>query len=129
MKFIANINGTRVYAIKSKIMSAIVDTLVRFSDGSWCDVSTGQVFGAGIRLEGGGHRQGRSIRSASRGNPVLDGIDDACVVTGKDNVVVRNGGVAARRVSESVIITGSGRVGVSHGSVTIVSGHRRRRGS
>jgi len=42
---LANINGVSIYSDKS--MSSIVNSKVTFSDGSWCDVSTGEVVNTG----------------------------------------------------------------------------------
>ncbi len=44
-KLIANINGKDVYS--DKLFSAIKGGRVEFEDGSWCDVSTGQVVNRG----------------------------------------------------------------------------------
>lgn len=45
MALIANVNGNPVYS--DKLMTAIVNTRVTFTDGSWCDVSTGEVQNVG----------------------------------------------------------------------------------
>jgi hypothetical protein len=42
---IANVNGKAVYSDKN--MTSIVNTRITFSDGSWCDVSTGEVVNKG----------------------------------------------------------------------------------
>lgn len=46
MQKIAIINGTSVYSDKGTAMS-IIGTQIRFPDGSWCDVSTGEVVNRG----------------------------------------------------------------------------------
>lgn len=45
MSLIANINGKPVYSDKQVI--SITNTRVTFSDGSWCDVSSGEIHNAG----------------------------------------------------------------------------------
>ena len=45
MVLIANVNGKPVYSDKQ--MAAVVNTRVTFTDGSWCDVSTGEVHNVG----------------------------------------------------------------------------------
>lgn len=45
MALIATVNGMPVYSDKQ--MASIVDTRVTFTDGSWCDVSTGKVHNVG----------------------------------------------------------------------------------
>lgn len=45
MKKIGTVNGVAVYS--DKAVASIMDTRVSFSDGSWCDVATGQVVNNG----------------------------------------------------------------------------------
>jgi len=45
MALIANVNGKPVYSDKQ--MAAVLDTRVTFADGSWCDISTGEVHNVG----------------------------------------------------------------------------------
>jgi hypothetical protein len=42
---VATVNGKNIYSDKNMI--AIIDSYIEFSDGSWCDVSTGQVVNLG----------------------------------------------------------------------------------
>lgn len=44
-KVVANVNGVDVYSDKQ--VSAIVNTRISFSDGSWCDVVTGEIENSG----------------------------------------------------------------------------------
>lgn len=45
MALIATVNGKQVYSDKE--MTAVINTRVTFTDGSWCDVSTGKVHNVG----------------------------------------------------------------------------------
>jgi hypothetical protein len=45
MESVATINGTRVYSDKQ--VSRVVNARVNFTDGSWCDVATGEVHNTG----------------------------------------------------------------------------------
>ncbi len=45
MREVANVNGIKVYSNKN--LSGVSNTRLSFSDGSWCDVSTGEVFNNG----------------------------------------------------------------------------------
>lgn len=45
MREVATVNGIKVYSNKN--LSGISNTRLTFSDGSWCDVSTGEVFNNG----------------------------------------------------------------------------------
>lgn len=45
LKLVAEINGQKVFSDKRP--TSIVNTRVTFSDGSWCDVATGQVVNQG----------------------------------------------------------------------------------
>lgn len=66
MALIATINGKPVYSDKQ--LAAVVNTRITFTDGSWCDVSTGQVhsFGSGF-INIGGSDTGSDAENISEG--------------------------------------------------------------
>src|SRR5215213_6652693 len=66
MALIATINGKQVFSDKQ--VARVVNTRVTFTDGSWCDVSTGEVNNAGSGfINIGGSDSSGDVKRVSEG--------------------------------------------------------------
>jgi len=66
MALIAKVNGKPVYSDKQ--MSGVVNARITFTDGSWCDVSTGEVHNAGSGyISIGGSDSGLNVKKVNEG--------------------------------------------------------------
>lgn len=69
MNEVIRLNGIPVYSDKS--IQSIDGTRVTFSDGSWCDVATGEVVNKGSRYMGSGLRSSILFSKEKRGSGTI----------------------------------------------------------
>ncbi len=145
MAIAATINGVKVFS--DKRVRQIVNTRVEFTDGSWCDVSTGQVVNRGRgEISIGSHPSNTPSETITKGPlrfqaSILDlrqltadasvephdGNDMEVTITGPENEVeaIRTGLQGQRLVVEGGSGSGSGGSSISvttRGSKTVISG-------
>lgn len=138
MALIANINGKPVYS--DKHMAAVVNTRVTFTDGSWCDVSTGEIHNNGSGyINIGGSDTGSEAEKITEGPKrvsasalevrsvgadiqvdVHSGNDIEYTVTGPADQVKA---IRANVQGNTLVIEGDGS-GSSSGGMTIIGGSR-----
>lgn len=134
MNLVTQINGVPIYSDKG--ISSIVNTRVTFTDGSWCDVATGDVVNRGpgsISLGTPGASSSQQHKTlgpnsymatavdvrgvlASLEVSVHDALSCEVTITGPESLVE---GISVKEQDGILVIEGSGG---SNGGVTIVSG-------
>lgn len=132
---IANINGKKVFS--DKRVAAIINTRITFTDGSWCDVATGEVVnkGAGYINIGSPEESGSKKefnQTFSARNLTVDNLFGADLNVQPYNgneVVVKITGpetavndIEVKQKGDTVVIKGKESEGGNMGGVTIVSG-------
>lgn len=136
MSQVAIINGRVVCSDKE--VASIVNTRISFSDGSWCDVATGQVMNKGRGYINIDSPEEAGDQKITKGPDVYSGNNlEVCDIVADLDVQVHEGvmvevtivgpenevkGIDVATHGSTVLITGKGRTGSSQG-ITIISGN------